>query len=143
MYKRKPRILFVSLAANGAALIAHEICAKSSSEYLDSRGVFLPLSETKTKEEQSLSEITQTRDRRLAKEDLDWADLIVEIGGVEISSEFKIPQTTSRKKWTLDDALLQAAGISDDASGCDNISKEFDRRIKSMVAGIRMLSSSD
>lgn len=132
MYKRKVRILFLSLHHAGCAQSASDRARRLGDGWIESRHACLaPLSGG------GPGDADGSAQGQVA-EGLEWADLVVTLCGDAEAFRLNLPPDTQHRHWTPADQTDGGLCVMSPGGAA-----EIERRIHGILGGIRLLAHSD
>lgn len=121
MYKRKVRVLFLSLGSAACGRMAEDYARREGSAWLEARAACFSARGVEPSVPYFLSE--EEMPGALA-----WADLVVTLGGCEDEFDLPLPPGVQRRHWALPEPGAR---------------EEIERRVAGIIGGIRLLARSD
>ncbi len=147
MYKRKVRILFLAAHPVVCARMAEACAHDLGPGWLESRSACLTLSH-KDPLVRAFSEGNGVHEyllppALLAEDMLEWADLVVTLGGREEEFDLSLPPSTRRKHWVLTESVQGHETDEQIRIKLHSIQDEIKRHVQGIIGGIRLLARSD
>lgn len=144
MYKRKVCILFLSGHPAAYAQIAEAYTRHLDYRWLEPRSAYMALS----REEPPVRVFSEGNSEDLpsalfAEDMLEWADLVVTLGGREEEFDLPLPPGVQRKHWALAEFAQGHETNEQIHIHSRSVQDEIKRRVQGVIGGIRLLAHSD
>lgn len=137
MYKRKVRILFVSLRHAACARSAADHARRLGDDWIESRHACLAPLPGGEPCDDSVSAQDRVAESSVA-EGLEWADLVVTLCGDAEAFRLNLPAGTQCRHWALAERADGGLCLASPGGAA-----EIERRIRGILGGIRLLARSD
>ena len=137
MYKRKVRILFVSLRHAACARSAADHARRLEDDWIESRHACvapLPGGEPCDDSVSAQDRVAESS----GAEGLEWVDLVVTLCGDAETFRLNLPLGTQHRHWTPVDQTDGGLCVASPGGAA-----EIERRIRGILGGIRLLARSD
>lgn len=146
MYKRKVRILFLAVHPAACAQVAEGYARCLGAGWLECRSAY-PILSREDPPVHAFSEGNGVSEglppAPLTEDMLEWADLVVTLGGREEGFDLPLPPGTRRKHWDLTE-FVQGHGMDEqNRVRSHSVQDEIQRRVQGIIGGIRLLARSD